>query len=494
MLKSNKVVHLQLSSLFIAIAGCSIQPVPFTEQEHSARITENQHALATQQIEINGILTLEEAFQRALKYNLDKRVAMMEGVLASKELEAAKYELLPDLLTKAGFNHRTNIDGSSSRSIDTGQETLEPSTSTQRDVGEASLELSWNVLDFGLSYIRAKQQADRYLLAKEQIRKMSQQILLDVRAAYWRAVAQQRIMDYIEPILARAEKAYDNTEQIRKKRLQSPYKTLVYQRDLLTIIRELHILRKNILHSKAELAKLINVSPSAKFRVAVPNPEELSIPAMAMSIEQLEQHGIRYRPELIGEAYKERISAAEAKAALLELLPSLKLKAGGYYNSNDFLVNQNWGNLGLDLSYNLMGLFAGNKRKESAELAVEISKARRLAMHMSVLAQVHVSWQSYQQAIKEFESAQQFDHVELRIVKHLRANAQKAKIGKNEVLRAELNYLLGQLRRDLSYADVQYSYGQLLLAAGMEPLENSPELTKADINKQSNQLITQIYY
>ena len=64
----------------------------------------------------------------------------------------------------AAYLTRNNVEGSSSRSVFTGQQTLEPSTSTDRDRLVADLTLSWNLLDFGVSYFNARQQADRILV------------------------------------------------------------------------------------------------------------------------------------------------------------------------------------------------------------------------------------------------------------------------------------------------------------------------------------------
>lgn len=55
---------------------------------------------------------------------------------------------------------RNNDLASSSRSVLTGRQSLEPSTSQDRRRATADLTASWNVLDFGVSYYQAQQQAD----------------------------------------------------------------------------------------------------------------------------------------------------------------------------------------------------------------------------------------------------------------------------------------------------------------------------------------------
>ncbi|MGH9895393.1 MAG: TolC family protein, partial [bacterium] len=93
--------------------------------------------------------------------------------------------MLPQFVSNLSYNARDKFSGASSRSLITGRQSLESSTSSDRDVGEVELGLVWNVLDFGVSYYRAKQAADRVLIAEEQKRKAVNRIAQEVRTAYW---------------------------------------------------------------------------------------------------------------------------------------------------------------------------------------------------------------------------------------------------------------------------------------------------------------------
>jgi len=103
---------------------------------------------------------------RALKYNLDFRVGVMEEALAQRQLDLSRFDLLPELVLESGYAGRDKFNGASSRSLITGQQSVETSTSSDRDIISARLGLTWNVLDFGLSYVRAQQQADRVMIAR----------------------------------------------------------------------------------------------------------------------------------------------------------------------------------------------------------------------------------------------------------------------------------------------------------------------------------------
>jgi outer membrane protein TolC len=169
-------VNFKPLALAFAIAGlsaCSINPVPLTDAENKARAAEDGGKLQKDQERVSGPITLHEAIARSLKYNLDYRVEMMHKTLAETQLDLTHYDMLPQLVTNVGIDSRNNWSGASSRSLVPPYiESLRPSTSSDRDIFNAQLGLSWNVLDFGVSYFRAHQAADQVMIREEEKRKV----------------------------------------------------------------------------------------------------------------------------------------------------------------------------------------------------------------------------------------------------------------------------------------------------------------------------------
>lgn len=66
-----------------ALAACgTVKPAPFTAEEQSLQVAEDRTRAAEGVDPIVGPLSLEEATARALKFNLERRVRMMEEALA----------------------------------------------------------------------------------------------------------------------------------------------------------------------------------------------------------------------------------------------------------------------------------------------------------------------------------------------------------------------------------------------------------------------------
>ena len=215
--KSSSMLMFKLAPIALAavLAGCgTVKPEPFTPTEIKTRAAGDRVKMYEDQEAIAAPLTFEDAAARALKYNLDYRLKLAEQALASDMLDVSQYDMLPRLLVGAGWNSRNNDSGGTSVGISNGIQTLSPSTSNERSSTSYSAALSWSVLDFGISYYRARQRADGVLIADERRRKVIQNIMQDVRNSYWRALGAQRMLPRVDALLTKSQTALARSRQI----------------------------------------------------------------------------------------------------------------------------------------------------------------------------------------------------------------------------------------------------------------------------------------
>jgi hypothetical protein len=129
---------------------------------------------------------------------------------------------------------------SSSENVATGRAVAGSVYIVERTGTNASLEASWNVLDFGLAWIRARSEGERALMAEESHRRVAHMLALDVVTAWDRAVAFQRIEPQFASnrgwILAAALK---QLEAVAASRLRDPVDVLE-QRNALLLDSETH--------------------------------------------------------------------------------------------------------------------------------------------------------------------------------------------------------------------------------------------------------------
>lgn len=465
-IKQTLLISLLASS--VVLAGCAIEPESISKAARQARIKADLVDLYKNQEPVSGPVSLSEAIARALKYNLDQRVKLMEQGVAFDTLDVAQYDLLPTLALNAGYFSRDNDPGASSQSLLSGLTSLEPSTSQERTHRTVNANLVWNVLDFGVSYANAKQRADEVNIAGEMRRKVIQNIVQDVQTAWWRAVVADRLSGRIEQVLKDARQAINRTRELETKRLKKPLEALQRQRSLLELIDRMTQLRKEMSQAKLDLAKLMNLKPGTEYRIAIPTQEKS--PALNASLTDLEQTALSSRPELREEDYRKRISSLEVRKALLRMFPGLEINFGHTYDSNKFLFNNNWSEVGLQVTWNIFNVFSGPAAQRQAQSQVKLADTRRLAMSAAVLAQVNVAWQKYQESIEDFSLARELSDVEDRIVKNVAAAKQANRVDASDVVMSRASSLNSELRRGLAYAELQSSVARIHNTLGTDPL------------------------
>lgn len=457
----------------LALVGCTMPPDPLAPADVKTMVHEDVARLFVDQEPISGPLTIHEAMARVLKYNLDNRLKLMEEALSARQVDVATVSMLPRMAASAGYVSRSNVNASSSQSITTGAQSLETSTSQEQDRAVADLGVTWNILDFGVSYVAAKQQSDRALIAAERRRKVVQNILQDTRLVFWRAVAADRLEGRVGPLLTRIDAALRDSRTIARQRLGAPLEALAYQRALLRTRQQLLDLQRELHVSKTQLAALMDLPPATRVKLAMPSPAERVAPRVTLGPEEIERTALVRRPELVEEVYQARIGSDETLKAMLRMLPGIELHTALNFDSNDFLLYNEWADYGTRVVWNLFNLFTGPANVALAEAQEEFIRSRRMALAMAVLTQSRVSWLRYHQALVDWEVAQQLESVEREILTQIKDQVAADRRGELDAIQAEFDSLLADLRADLALAETQNAAGNILVTMGFDPLPES---------------------
>ena len=81
-----------------------------------------------------------------------------------------------------------------------------------------------------MSYVRAGQQADKYLISKELERKAIHNLTKEVIYAYWKTLSADELLAEINPLMDRVNKALDDYEYIEQLLISSPMDALLSKR------------------------------------------------------------------------------------------------------------------------------------------------------------------------------------------------------------------------------------------------------------------------
>jgi outer membrane protein TolC len=459
-----------LLAVVVLVAGCSVTPQPLQKEQVVERVKADTARMYLDQAAVTGPITMEEAVARALKYNLDYRLKRMESALAQGLTESARYDMLPQLLATAGYQDRSNFSGGTSIGLLDGVESTNPTSSDERSRDLRGISFSWNALDFGVSYYRAKQQGDQFLVAEERRRKVVQNLLQDVRASYWRALGAQQLSAKADEILERSQQALSRSREAETQKVIPPGLALAYQRALLDATSLLQQRRQDLAYAKRELAALMNVAPGTEFTIA--EAVQPPLPMAPRDTLKLEEMALMQRPELREEDLRKRITAAEARKQVLGMLPGISLNVGRQHDSNRFLFNNSWTEGGVNIAWNLMRLAALPSMKEAQKFQEQTDEARRMALSMAILTQTRIGAERYRMALEEFKLADQASQVDQRLADFTRASVTAKLDSELEAIRTQARAVLGAYQRANAYANAQIAFGRLYNSLGFDPIND----------------------
>ncbi|MCF8209649.1 MAG: TolC family protein, partial [Rhodoferax sp.] len=448
-------------------------------------INEADKAAIRQDVEpIVAPLTLNQAMARALKYNLDRRAKMMEEALALNQLDVTKFDMLPKLVAQAGYASRNN-ESNSMTSVAGGPLTGEDSVNKDRTRSTRELGFTWNLLDLGLGYYNSHQQADRVLIATERRRKAMHVLMQDVRTAYWRAVSAQKLRADVDATIAMGEDALNDSRRVEAERVRNPLDALRYQRQLLENMRLLEAIDQELASASLELSSLINAPVGQTVVLADVDVKPDDTELLGVPLKVMEEAALAQNADLREHHYNARLARDEVRKTLVKLYPNVSLSYGIKYDSDKYLINNNWNELGLQVSFNLFNLMTGPTQIKLAEAGVALANQRRLAMHVAVITQVHLARLQLINARNQFDRADEIYTTDLKISGIVKDRATAAAQSKLDAVANGTAAILSLLRRYQAMAQVQSAENKLLASLGVEPrIGSTSEMSLEQLTEQ----------
>lgn len=477
---------LAVAAAVSVLAACSsITPAPLAQADLKQINDADRSAMRKDVAPITAPLTLDEALARALKYNLDRRARQMEEAVALSQLDVTQFDMLPKLVAQAGYSTRTNSTATYSEPYPNGTKSTNASFSKGSDHGIVDLGLTWSLLDVGLGQVASEQAADRFLIAAEKRRKAMHVLMQDVRTAYWRAASAQKLRGDVEKTLAMAEAALLDAQKAEAERLRNPLDALRYQRQLLENLRLLEAIEQELSTAQVELASLINAPVGQPIQIAESSVNLADESVLKLSLAQLEEIALDNNADLREQHYNSRIAGAEVRKTMKRLYPNLSFNYNVKYDSDSYLVHNNWNEAGLQLSFNLFNLATGKTQIKLAEAGVKLADQRRLATQMAVVTQVHLARAQLANARSQFKRADAIYSTDQKIAEQVRNRQSVQAQSQLDRVANETTAILSLLRRYQALAQVHSAESRLVANLGLEPkISSTDELSLADLASQ----------
>lgn len=468
----------------LALTGCSVEPKSLTDAEIATLAISDRQAMFSFAEAPSRPLGLDEAIARALKYNLDRRVKLMEEALAFDQTQLDRFDLLPKAVANSAYLARSNHGASSSTDYVTGKPSLaNPSFSQDLRRITRDLTLSWSVLDLGVSWYNAQQNANRVLIARERRRKAVLSIVGDVRSAYWRAMGAQVLQQRLRATIKEGENTLRDSRQADAEKLRPPLELLRFQKTILENVRQLRIVDQELATARAELAALMNVPPSAAFTLAAGSisAQALKVPVWDVPIERLEEVAFLRNPDALDNSYQARIAVDDTRKAIVKMLPGISFDLSPKYDSNSFLVAHSWHEASIRLGGNLVtSILAAPSQIAYSEANEQVATARRLAVRMAVLAQVHVATQQIRSTRELFKNARELFEVDRKIADTTAVRQANDAQSAAESVANRTVALTSEMRVFSTYAQMQGALGRIQASLGVH-IASDEEIAYLDL-------------
>lgn len=467
MLKNSKFIfYAAVASLMV---GCTYLPKSLSVSQQQKLLHEDRLKAQGSVQPAGQLLTLNEAVARGLKYNLDHRSKLLEQAIALGTYDLSKYDILPRVVAQAGYSYRNNYFITDAKNPNTGESRTGAFASSDKDYGHAGLTLNWSLLDFGVGYLTARQNADRIIVASERRRRTMHILVQDVQSAYLRAAAAQALKEDIEAAMVQANGAISDAQKVEVSGLRPPLDALKYQKALLDNIKILSTIEQELATSRLELNQLINLPVNA--RPLLEDPEMLAVPNAFVDspAEDFEVRAMLANSDLKQSIYEARIAVEEARKSLLKLFPDLTFNVGAQHSANSYYVNKSWLESSAGVSYNLWNLLKIPAVKALADQNKEYAAQRRVMMQMAIVTQVHLSKVQLANSQTQYKQSAQVDDVDERIAKITTEKYREGVASQAEKVSADVSSIVSRLRKYQTLAQFFAARGKMQATTGLEP-------------------------
>jgi multidrug efflux system outer membrane protein len=470
MINKNTKFFIAISLITSLLVSCTIKPEKITNTEKIAATKATLNTLHIDDGSKEFKIDLRKAIALAMDSNLEYRIKKVQSALAYKQYDLAKTELYPNIDLKSDYNNRNrdyiktlgDVSGGTSAA-----QSLIPHT-----IKTGSVVFNWDILDFGLSYVRAKQAADRYLLAVEQRKQMAATIINDVIKNYTLAYYGQELNEQLQEIETSVNDAITITDKAIEQEVGERQLILGYRKALIEDYRQA---KDNVIYfnqSRDKLLNLINYNAKVKMedvqlKLAAPDPYLLKLPSLNSDLLHLDTIALFFRPELSESIYKIREIEKQKAVTILEKLPSLGFNLGYNYDSDKYLKFQNWWSHNLNLAWNLLHMATIPAAIDTVETQLETARLTHLASSAVILGEVRVLLYNYRMKKYDFHLAEDQSKFATNLYNHT-LNLVTSGMGDEQTLVTDklvaLNSELSKLR---SFVDARNLFEDLVLALGL---------------------------
>ena len=450
------------------LSSCASPPEKVSKKDRQVKAMSTFGSLRTSSNKKVTSIDLRKAISLAIENNLEYKVNKIQAALAYKQYDLAKLDMLPKIDTSFAYNKRNKDYIKSLTNTPTGPgQSLIPHT---QEIG--TMLFNWNVLDFGLSYVRAKQAGDRYLSAQEERKKIAMQLINNVVKNYTLAYYGQEMSKQMVEVEKEVDKFLNSADVALKQGAGERDKFLNYRKTLLESYRESQDYMTYFNQSRDKLLSLINYNSDdtlehPEIQLVAPEGYLTKLPVIKSKLADLDMVALFNRPELTQAIYKTQEVKRQKWVELLQRLPSFGFNFGYNYDSDKNLKYQNWFSENMTIAWNLLQLAAIQPAYDAAETQLDAQELTYLASSAVILGEIRVLLYNYNTKKYDYDLAARQSKYDEEIYKNS-LNMVTSGLGDQQTLiKDKISAINGEFVKLRSFIEARNSLEDVILSLGL---------------------------
>ncbi|MFH1116624.1 MAG: TolC family protein [Pseudomonadota bacterium] len=467
-------------SAVVTLSGCNTNLVHVRGQNASIVLSKYRSRPVAA---VNGnrmVLTLHDCTRLALENNLDIQAQLWDEQVKRSLASSERLGMLPKVEGKYDLTQRDRPSFSRSDVLDAegafevsgpgpGTGVTNFSTGRERSARAWNAQVKWSPVDAAMARYNWRIRRNESTYARYQRVRVAQQLVGTVGAAYYRLLALMECIPKAKALVADRDKIASDLRALAGKQLITGEEYLEAAAKAVEARNQLAQIGVDIRKQRELLASTMNVSPDGCFRLT---GRLFPVPPPGMDPCKLEAAALVNRPE----AYQADItfinSLDEQKRLMAKCFPRVEGFYGYFRDENKFVLNRNWFDGGVRISWDLMEFAADLLRYRAAQSKIAKTDSERSLISMGILSQVRLR---YLDAVRAMDESQKFYELKTKASESLRIAKDREEVTERgapkrivqiarqrtmcDLLQAELDYLM-------SSGEVHAAMGNLHAAVG----------------------------
>lgn len=346
----------------------------------------------------NTSLSVHDCVRLAFENSLDLQTALWDEQVRAKLAAGSVLRMLPK--TEFDYFLTTRDRPLWSRSDVYGQEgawevvgpgpgtgVTQWSTGRERFSRNWSLQMKWSPMDALMANYLSKMRGNEAIYSGYQRARVAQQLTSTITCAFFRLLALNQILPKARALEGNRARILQDVESLHKAALVDPQEYLTAKSLLAEAKQQASDIYLTIGKQRELLAVAMNVCPDSAFQVL---GELLPLPRAELDSCKLEAAALVNRPEAYQADLTFGNSIAEKQRLMVKFFPRAEGFVGYWRDENKFVMNKNWNDGGLRITFDFLEFTANLLEHAAAKDKVMKTDRERALISLGIVSQVRL--------------------------------------------------------------------------------------------------------